>query len=154
MDRKEILEVTFWLIIATLICLQSLRLDLGMVSRPGPGFMPFVAGGIIALLGGALFLQTILTKREQGARKEKIAFNFKLLIKVLSIFVAYTILLHPLGYMISTFLLMLALFSIGREKRKWWLILIVAPFVVTTMSYLIFRVWLQCPLPKGTFTRM
>lgn len=114
--------------------------------------MPFVAGAIIALLGGALFLQTIVMRRESEVKEEKIAFNFKSLIKLLSIFGVYTIVLYPLGYLISTFLLMLALFSIGKEKRKWWLIRIVAPLVVTTMSYLIFRVWLQCPLPKGMFT--
>jgi hypothetical protein len=152
MGRKETFEAIFWVAIAGVICLQSFRLDLGMVSRPGPGFMPFVAGAIIALLGGALFLQTIVMRRESEVKEEKIAFNFKSLIKLLSIFGVYTIVLYPLGYLISTFLLMLALFSIGKEKRKWWLIRIVAPLVVTTMSYLIFRVWLQCPLPKGMFT--
>lgn len=153
MCRKEMLEVTFWLALAAIICIQSVRLDLGMLSRPGPGFMPFVAGAMIASLAATLFLQTIVIKRKQKTdREEKINFNFYLLIMVLSLFVAYTVLLYPLGYLICTFLLMLCLFSIGRKKRKWWLILVVAPLLVTVISYLVFCVWLQCPFPKGTLT--
>jgi ABC-type polysaccharide/polyol phosphate export permease len=152
MARRDVIEVIFWLMVATMICFRSFYLDLGMLSRPGPGFMPFVAGATIGLLAIGLLVHTIKTKQKQGkGRDEQVNFNFYLLALILSLLLAYTIILQLLGYLISTFLLMLFLFSIGGKKRKKWVV-VVSAFVAAGISYIVFCIWLQCPFPKGTFT--
>ena len=46
-----------WLGVAVLICIGSLRLSLGSVHNPGPGFFPFVARLIMGILSAMVYVQ-------------------------------------------------------------------------------------------------
>ena len=61
----------------------------------------------------------------------------------------YGLILTRLGYLLSTFLLMMFLFWTPGYK-KWTVILIKAALSVT-ITYLVFEKWLDCQLPQGIF---
>ena len=139
----------FWILVGIAICFKSYHLELGKLYRPGPGFMPFIAGGMIGVLGLILLFSTYFQKEGKETKKgAHVRLRFHPLILTLLILIAYSIVLNLIGYMISTFLLMLSLFSFGGRKRKWWLI-VGGAVLVTLVSYLVFDVWLRCSFPKG-----
>jgi hypothetical protein len=61
--------------------------------------------------------------------------------------VIYTLLLKHLGFLISTFSLLILLFLVKAHYQLLKVILI--SFLVTAGSYLVFQVWLKVQLPKG-----
>ena len=60
---------------------------------------------------------------------------------------AFAFLFEFLGYMISTFLL-IAFLSLAIGSQKWWLA-ILAAFISSVVSYLIFGLLLGASLPAG-----
>lgn len=141
----------FWLLVSVIICLKSFNLGVGTTSNPGPGFMPLIAGAIIGLLGLVLFFQALRSKQRQKTEEEsKIGIKLYPMVPVLFILVAYSVSLKWLGYLLSTFSLVFFLILIGRAEKKWGFVIVVT-FLTTLLSYLVFCIWLQCPLPKGKF---
>jgi hypothetical protein len=63
--------------------------------------------------------------------------------------VAYTCFLDMLGFLISTFLLMVFLYK-AVEPTRWW-VAILSGLTTTLASYCIFKVWLEVPFPPGIF---
>jgi len=148
-QQKDKYIAFFWILVGLVICYKSYHLELGKLYRPGPGFMPFIAGGMLGVLGLILLFSTHFQKEGKETKKEdQVSFRFHPLILILLILIAYSIMLNWIGYMISTFFLMLSLFSFGSKKRKWWLI-VGGALLVTLISYLVFDVWLKCSFPKG-----
>ena len=146
--QRQSIEAIFWIFIGFAICLKSSYLKVGTLSRPGPGFMPFVAGGTVGVLGLVLLFSSFLTKKAE--RKQALPGRLKLqpLMMILLILIAYSVFLTWLGYMISTFLFMLSLLSFGAKKGRWWVMTGIA-LLATLISYLIFNVWLRCNFPEG-----
>jgi hypothetical protein len=68
---------------------------------------------------------------------------------VIAALTGYCLLLTRLGYIISTFVLMLVLFSLGRMKP--WMI-IFASLITVLFSYYLFDHLLETPLPKGVLS--
>jgi hypothetical protein len=60
--------------------------------------------------------------------------------------IAYCLVLPKFGYPISTFALMLVLFSLGRMKP--WMI-ILGSLITVLLSYYLFDHLLRTPLPRG-----
>jgi putative tricarboxylic transport membrane protein len=123
-----------------------LRLDLGSLHKPGPGFMPFWSA---IILGIFMLLQDSLPHKakEAGEKREKIHWQ--------AVFLAFASLLvcififERLGYIIST--LLFVGFLLKGIERKGWLSTILASVLMTLFSYCVFKVWLQADLPKGIF---
>jgi len=65
---------------------------------------------------------------------------------VMAALIAYCLVLPKFGYPISTFALMLVLFSLGRMKP--WMI-ILGSLITVLLSYYLFDHLLQTPLPRG-----
>lgn len=63
----------------------------------------------------------------------------------------YTLLLNQLGFLLTTFLLLVYLFTVGRSQRK----IMALPMALGTVAiaYLIFDLLLQCQLPRGILWR-
>ena len=128
---------------------ESLKLGLGNIHRPGPGFLPFYVGILLSLVVlfsmiGNLFVP----KGKKGRDGEKSSDGSILgVVTVVFALLAYVVILAWVGYLISTFLLLIFLFRAG-GFRKWAPILTVA-FVTLSASYLFFSSWLNIRFPKG-----
>jgi hypothetical protein len=109
--------------------------------------MPFLAGGLLALLGLVLFLSTYLKAKpsikENLWEKEK-ARNF--LFPLLAL-LFYALFLERLGFLLDTFLFLLFLFKMA--KPKIWVLPIVLSALIVTIAHFLFSVCLQSQFPKG-----
>ena len=108
MNKIDRFGGVFWFILGIFISIISLRLGLGDLHKPGPGFTPLLAGAILTLLGLILILSTysrqfmdektssILVKK--GRRDSVVA--------LLALF-GYIVLLEATGFVITTFIFLI-----------------------------------------------
>ncbi len=125
------------------IAWQATKLSLGSLHAPGPGFFPFYLSLILILTALAIFVQGLKEKpveAEAAPRKKRVA-------AILAAIFLYPFLLEPVGYIITTFFLMLLCIRL-MLKKAWWFAPLLAG-VISLFSYVIFKVWLQLLLPAG-----
>ena len=147
MKKFDLISSTFWLVIGFLICEESYRIHLGNFRSPGPGFFPFGSGFVLG--GLALVIMINGWRKRVGERKafwEERSRWPKVAMTLLLIFV-YGLLLEPLGFLLTTFLIMGFLLRLIEPQR--WRTVIAGAVLSALGSYLIFQVWLEVELPKG-----
>lgn len=142
-----------WFFLGIALCIGSIKLRLGDLHKPGPGFMPFLAGSLLVLLGLILTLSATLNrsaeKNEIRGRKLWVKENWKNILFTLLILFSYLLLLNLLGFIITTFLFFFFLVKLQAPKR--WLMPLAFSGITVFLSHLIFSVWLRCPFPIGIF---
>lgn len=137
----------FWLILSVFVCIHSLRLGIGTVRHPGLGFMAFGTSLLLGLLSVVLLLQNFFKGESAGASPPLAGKLWRKVLFVLIALFAYAGVIRPLGYLISTFLLMSFLFWVVKGQ-KWWLVLIYA-VLTTLITYYAFSVLLKGQYPEG-----
>jgi|SRR5688500_5719802 putative tricarboxylic transport membrane protein len=111
-----------------------------MTSRdggPGAGVLPTALGAIIAALALASFFRPEVDRIELP--------QLSRILIILGALAGYALLLNPLGYVISTALLLGVLLMAFAERKHWWQP--VAAIGVSFATYAIFRLLLSVPLP-------
>lgn len=140
----------FWLLFSIAILIESIHLGIGALRNPGMGFMAFGASGLLVILSSIVFLQTFYEKEEAITTSLFSKAICKRVLLLLIPLLIYPWMMPLVGYLISTFLLMLFFFWI-LERKKVWLVLILS-FLTTIITYYVFSVWLNCQFPSGPFT--
>jgi putative tricarboxylic transport membrane protein len=155
MDREKIGSI-FLIGLSVVVCIYSIKIGIGSPSNPGSGFMPLIAGlsfGILSLLQIAklYFVKKSKLKTTNGETKEeaKKGESKKKIILVIVSLVAYSIIMPKLGYLISTFFLIIFLLRIGNGMK--WRFILPSSLFITLSTYLIFDRWLSCRFPVGIF---
>jgi hypothetical protein len=138
----------FWLLVSVVVVIESLRLGIGTPHNPGMGFLTFGASGILGILSLILFLQASLRGKEKTAPFFASPL-WKRVLLVLFGLIPYSKFMPVLGYLISTFVLMIVLFWI-LERRKIGFVLI-SSVLATLVTYIVFSKWLNCQFPQGLF---
>jgi len=129
---------------------EALRIKIGTFRSPGPGFFLFWSGVALGLLALALVVKKSLSeKRGENITKLWKGVRWSKVIFVLTSLFIYAILLPRLGYVITTFGLMVCLFGIIGRSRLW--ILGMSAFITVLITYVIFCVLLEVQMPKGIF---
>jgi hypothetical protein len=151
MKRYDQISSLVWLILAICICIESSRLSFGSFHNPGPGFLPLLVGLILGIFSLIVFLQATLSGKPQESLppwypKER----WRKLIWVLIALFSYAVCLETLGFLISTFLLLVFLFRYGMEPKR-WVVAIGASAMASFSSYAVFELWLRTQLPRGIF---
>lgn len=113
---------------------------------PGPGFLPFWLGLVMAVLA-VLLLISALRSRDPGEPWLPQGEGLRRLLLVLGVTIAFVVLLPLLGMALGTALFITALMR-GVERHRWPLTLAVA-LVTTGFNYLVFTFWLKVPFPIG-----
>jgi len=139
----------FWLLVSIAVFIESLRLGIGTLQNPGMGFLTFSASGILGILSLLLFLQASLRRKEMKAVPFFAGPLWKRVLLVVMALIVYSKFMPVLGYLISTFLLMITLFWI-LERRKIRFVF-VSSILATLVTYLVFSKWLNCQFPHGLF---
>jgi hypothetical protein len=147
MNRKHVISGLFWLAVSIFVAVTAMGLGLGTFSKPGSGFIFFWSSVGLGTLSVILILKNIFRKGEAGSLRD-IWKNVKWGNVVLAIVVLflYAFILMKLGFALSTFVLMIVLFGIGRSSYR---VVIVSALVTTILSLVIFRYFLEVHLPKG-----
>ena len=131
-----------------MISIGGYKLDLGTLHEPGSGFIFFWVGLIMAglsvgILAGAL--RKAAGPGEFKAMWTQIRWG-KTLMVVGSLFL-YGLVFTYLGFILSTFLLLLFLFK-AIEPQKWY-VAISGSIISTLTAYGVFQLWLGSQLPRG-----
>ena len=125
--------------------LESMRLKLGTIHNPGPGFMPFFLGLALALLAVLAFF--FPESPENATPFWKDWQTGKSTFYIFAGLILYVLLLKPLGFYIDTFLLMFFLMRLSGE-RGYKRPLSVSLFTVV-ITYVVFYKLLYIPFPRG-----
>ncbi len=148
MGRSDRISGSFWFLFCLFIIYQSYKLGLGNVYQPGPGFLFFWTGIVVAIMSLVVVVQSFRGPASDEAVEAPSGKRtvMKVLLVLVALFV-YAALMEYLGFFIVT--LMLFMFLLGViEKKKWWFAVLVS-VAVTLFSYLVFETALQSQLPKG-----
>jgi putative tricarboxylic transport membrane protein len=132
---------------------ESTHLNIGTITRPGPGFFPCV-------LAGALFLTSLalLVRAWRGCQRAAHAPSTKagdtvrrpwVLVATVAALAVYIAMFERVGFILATVALLAFLF--GTLARYRWPIAIAVAVVVTLASYLVFNTGLQIRLPAGVW---
>jgi putative tricarboxylic transport membrane protein len=132
-----------WLAVAAVAMVEGVRLGVGTPRQPGPGFFPVVVALALAGLATALLLQQPV---EEAPRRQAAGGRGRFAATVVAL-LAYAVLLEPLGFVPTTFIVMWFLAGFVGQLR--WSI--ACPFgVVTAVSaWFLFDRLLHAQLPRG-----
>jgi hypothetical protein len=130
-------------LLAVPLGLASWGFGLGSPRSPGPGFWPFLVTLSIAALGAALVLRPDRAFRAPGGTGSRWG-SLGIALATLGFFV---LALEPLGYPVTTGLLLLVQFR-WVEGRPWRTSLLAA-VLAAAVSFVLFRLVLHVPLPTG-----
>lgn len=117
----------------------------------GPRFIPYLVGGAMILIGVSLTVAVLRGDRGHAEEGEDVdaeaTTDWRTLMPIVVVLVAYLFVLEPLGYLLSTVLLFAGTaWSLGaRNVRMLVLLSILVPFV----TYMLFTRGLGMYLPNG-----
>lgn len=138
----------FWLVVAIGICYGSLKLSLGELRRPGPGFFSFMAGALLGTFSLLAFFQSFVGL--SGDEKQTLLPNPHRVLKMAYVYVAltlYAIGMNYLGFFLAT-LLFLGFILRGIDPQRWRVVIPVS-ILSTIVAYAVFQYWLEVQLPTG-----
>jgi len=142
-----------WFVIGIGVVLGSLKYGFGTFHEPGPGFITFFAGTILTFLSLVLFFSSFRDRESRGGLRELWAgLEIGKVFYVILLLVIYTLLLRPVGFLVSTFLLLSFLFRVKAAYRP--STILIMSFLVTAGCYIVFELWLKAQLPKGILERI
>ena len=133
--------------LALAVTAEAGRLGFGTFGRPGPGFLPFLAGVCLAGLALAGLIQTVGQKSPAEAGPD---FNANAIARigiVSALLFGYVALWDIIGFLPSTFLLLLFLFRCVEPLK--WRTVFAASALTLAFTYLLFSVLLGARLPAG-----
>jgi len=153
MKPRDRLTSLFWAGVGIYIAYEGYQLKLGTLGSPNCGFFIFWTGLVLTGLSLVLFSQTLLRPKEakdrqalwEGSRWSKGA-------KMMAALLLYTLLFKGLGFIVSTFLLLLFLFK-GLEPQKWRVALVLGA-ATTAVCYVVFGVFLELQFPPGILQKI
>ncbi|MCX5906329.1 MAG: tripartite tricarboxylate transporter TctB family protein [Deltaproteobacteria bacterium] len=149
-DKKSSL---IWFIFSLCIIGGASAYPFGVLSRPGPGFLPTVCGVIMAGLSLVVFFQAF--GGDQKGKDEGKSFftaRWPRLVAALVILLAYGFLVEPVGYLAATFIFILLALKVVEPSR--WRTALLEAVLATVLSYAVFELWLNVQLPKGFWPRL
>jgi putative tricarboxylic transport membrane protein len=134
--RKQTWPAGVLLVIGVFTAFESSRLTLGSPGLPGPGFFPFYLSVGLILASTALLVESLRQKLPDDGRIGETFNRSKPVLAFLAMFV-YAFVLEPLGFVISTFIVLVVLWKIAEGKS--WRPAIVRSVVATALTYVMFR---------------
>lgn len=147
--RDDAITAIVLLVFSGFVISEALSMSISAEYGPGPGMFPLILGISLAVLSLLLLWDGINPRTKDKASKfQNKAGLLASGLMVLGL-VGYALVITKLGYLLTTFLLVLFLMGVvARDKLRTTLLTAIA---VTVLLYLIFDVGLGVQLPKGPF---
>ena len=150
LKRDEIVVGIVIFLFGVITSLLSLRMPIGTFRMAGTGMFPLCFGILLMILSGLFILKNFFQGKEDPLKKETSIESSESpiqLILFLGAMALATLFFNPLGYPLTSFLLMVALLKILGIKQ--WGRTILISVVTAVGSYFLFVKWLGIPMPKG-----
>jgi putative tricarboxylic transport membrane protein len=145
LQRLDRISSLFWVALSSVIAIRSYHLGIGSVSDPGPGFIFFYTALFIGLMAIFLLLGSLTERAGETGAFDNVHWSKVLL--PFAYILLYALLLEKIGFITSTFLLMLLLLKTIEAKR--WAVAIFVGLAMSLGTYAMFELWLHVRLPKG-----
>jgi putative tricarboxylic transport membrane protein len=146
--RQDIIPISFGIALSILVMVLSYRLEIGGPRHPGPGFMPFYVSLLLLIVSVGHLIACVMAKAERGEIVQgggaQIAL-WKIPVVVISLTV-YGLIMEDLGFLISTFILVLILFKTAGMRR--WSFTLLSAILTVLITYVVFT-GLGLNFPKG-----
>jgi hypothetical protein len=145
-------EQTFniiWIIAAIGICLQSFRLKLWDPSGPGSGFITFLAGFILGVVGLLLFISEGSKGSWKGKKDQfwQSRTAMKRIFSILAGLCALAFFMPILGFLLTSIFIMTLMLRVIEPTQ--WRVVIGFSLVLNVLAYFLFAHLLEIDLPKG-----
>jgi putative tricarboxylic transport membrane protein len=137
------------ILIGAYVAITAYKLGLGSLHRPGAGFIFFWAAVLLIVLA-ATDLGISIPGRAREISDEKPlwkGFRWHKVVLVLAGLSASTYFFNGLGFLLSTFFVMLFLFKIVEPFK--WVNAILGSLLTLAIVYAVFGIWLKVPFPSG-----
>lgn len=147
-NKKDFISSLFWMATGAGLCYGGYDLKLGQLHEPGPGFIFFWVG--ITMMGLSLIILLGAMQEKEKLKEKGEIFPATKWGKVISVPIAlalYGYVFNLLGFILTTVMLLVYLFKAIEPQR--WSVAIAGALITTLTAYVVFKVWLGCPLPKG-----
>jgi len=138
----------FFLIVSAIVFTGSITLGLGTTRQPGPGFVTFGASGLLGILSLIGIARTFVKKKESEGALFKGTLWWRVVLSGFAI-LAFALIMPTLGYLITTFAIMLFLYFMIHEQRWYWVV--ISSLLSSMGSYYLFSKLLNCQFPDGLF---
>lgn len=138
----------FFLIVAVFFSFYARSVEIGAWNEPGPGFLPFWGGILLAIMSLALLLKTYWGKLPPMThtffpRSD----SWKRVLATFLALIAYNLLLSPLGFTLVTFLFIG--FLVRCIFPQTWTRTLLVAILSALGARLLFIHFLETQLPKG-----
>ena len=147
MKRIHLYCNLFWILFSLIVCTESLRIKLGAINNPGPGFFPFCAGFVLLILSVIALVQSLRKKAEAGKKAGEEPFRWWNIVIILATIVAYALSLDTIGFLINTFLFMCILLKVVEPQS--WKTAILGGVITAVAANIVFNVLFQAQIPSG-----
>ncbi len=146
------LPALFGVILSIFVIIGSYRLELGSFENPGSGLMPFLSGiGLLVvsvIIAGSSFFK--MQKKNDIAKQEAPSkIHFWKIVLVPGSLVTYALLLEKVGFLFSTFLLLIVLFKLAGTPK--WRSVLAASVLTVLVTYFVFT-YLGIRFPSGVLS--
>jgi len=139
---SEVVGSLFWMAVGIFFAIGGVKLKVGTLHNPGPGFLPVIMAMI-------LVFSSLFTLAKGLVRPVRPISRFswrRHALMIASVFF-YGLLLQLIGFLLSTFITMLILFGLLRGKSSWTMVFIYAA-ITALAGWLVFSVALSIPFPS------
>ena len=147
MNRFDKWSGAFGVLIGLIFCISSTYLGLGQVNEPGPGFLPFLVGGILLLLSATLFIRGIGKRSDGPGKRMGGAKRFRKVFYILLTLIFYNVALTFIGFSLTTFLFVISMMRLVEVQG--WRKTLMAALLISIGFFGVFQSWLKLDIPVG-----
>jgi putative tricarboxylic transport membrane protein len=145
----EFVQGFLWLGIGIAVLYFSTEYNMGSLTEPGPGALPFTVGLIFVVLSSILIIRTWHKKGSGVEKPVPFGPRYRKVFLILVFFAIDTFFIESLGYILAVFLLIIVPMFLIEPKR--WVSILLLGGVASVASYVLFDHWLGLTLPRGLF---
>jgi putative tricarboxylic transport membrane protein len=137
----------FWLLFSLITCIESYRLKLGEIQKPGPGFFPFSVGLVMLGLSLVALFQSTGKKNDTEKKVRQEPFRWWNIVIILAAVLAYALTIETIGFLVNTFLFVCLMLKVIEPQT--WKKSILVGVITAVAANLVFNVIFRAQIPSG-----
>ncbi len=146
--KRGLYSSLFFFLFAIYFTVTAYRMGVGNWGMPGPGYFPFGAGVLFGIISFSVMVSEFRKKTARGPSGESSeTFQWHNIALILIGMLAYILVLKRVGFVLSTFFLVILFVRIIAHQR--WFKSVVIAVSIAVSFHVFFNVLLNAQLPMG-----
>jgi hypothetical protein len=146
MKKAGMVESFVLLALSGFLLLETRSLPVGSLGAPQVGFMPLLLAIILACLSLIMLGQALIAPKDDHRHERMTWVAWKKTLMTLGALFVFALIFEYIGYILSTFFLVVFL-MMAVQSQRWWMAITVAS-LSSLITYAVFTL-LGVPLPAG-----